>query len=145
MKKPLVVAAQERSAPLDVGGFLITVLASSELTGGYELFHMEGAEGQGPGPHHHPWDESFYVLSGEVHLGVDGVDTRAKAGALVHVPAGATHWFRFGASGGKMFTITSKGKASKMFEAFSGDINWQDPDRRELAELGARYGQVVIQ
>ena len=46
-------------------------------------------------PHTHPWDESFYVIRGEVDFSVNCSDLRsARPGDLVHVPAGTPHWFR---------------------------------------------------
>lgn len=145
MKKPLIQTAQQAARPLDVGGFKITVLASADQTGGYELFLISGPEGTGPGPHHHNWDESFFVLNGAVHCGVDAAETLATTGALIHVPGGCTHWFRFAEGGGEFFSITSPGNASKMFEAFDKGINWADPDRRALVALAASYGQTVVE
>jgi quercetin dioxygenase-like cupin family protein len=144
MKKPLIQSAQEAARPLDVGGFKITVLASSEQTEGYELFRIAGPEGTGPGPHHHAWDESFFVLSGAVHCGVEDVETLATTGTVIHVPGGCTHWFRFAQGGGEFFSVTSRGNASKMFEAFDKGINWTDPDRSALVSLAASYGQTVV-
>lgn len=144
MIKPLIQSPQEAPEPLDVGGFKITVLASVDETGGYELFRISGPEGTGPGPHHHAWDETFFVLSGAVNCGVDGIDTLATSGTLIHVPGGTTHWFKFASGGGEFFSITSAGNASKMFEAFHKGINWADPDRRALVALAASYGQTVV-
>jgi quercetin dioxygenase-like cupin family protein len=144
MNSPILQSAQQAPGPLDVGGFRITVLASTEQTGGYELFRIAGPEGTGPGPHHHDWDESFFVLSGAVHCGVDSTEILATAGALIHVPGGCTHWFRFAEGGGEFFSVTSHGNASKMFQAFNDGINWADPDRRALVALAASYGQTVV-
>lgn len=143
MRQALIQSADQAARELDVGGFKITVLASTEQTGGYELFRIAGPEGTGPGPHHHAWDESFFVLSGAVHCGVNETETLATTGTVIHVPGGCTHWFRFAAGGGEFFSITSRGNASKMFEAFDKGINWADPDRRALAALAASYGQTV--
>ena len=143
MKQTLIQSAQQAARPLDVGGFQITVLAAAEQTGGYELFRIAGPGGTGPGPHHHAWDESFFVLSGTVHCGVDGVETLASTGALIHVPGGCTHWFKFAEGGGEFFSVTSHGNASKMFQAFDKGINWADPDRQALVSLAACYGQTV--
>lgn len=144
MKKPLIQSAEQAPRPLDVGGFKITVLASGEQTGGYELFRIAGPEGTGPGPHHHDWDESFFVLDGAVHCGVGEAETLATAGTLIHAPGGCTHWFRFAQGGGTFFSITSSGNASKMFEAFDKGINWADPDRSALIGLAAHYGQTLV-
>ena len=143
MNMSLIQTAEQAAAPFNLGGFQITVLASVEQTGGYEMFRIAGPEGTGPGPHHHAWDESFFVLSGAVHCGVDGMETLASRGTLIHVPGGSTHWFRFAEGGGEFFSITSKGNASKMFEAFDKGINWANPDRSALIELAASYGQTV--
>lgn len=144
MKVPKVLPPQSTAKPLNVGGFEITVLASREETGGYELFRLVGPEGKGPGPHYHPWDESFYVLSGAVHCGVHDRETLAKPGTLIHVPGGTTHWFKFDTGGGELFSITSYGNAAKMFAAFDQEVNWESPDRKQLVELAAHYGQIVL-
>jgi quercetin dioxygenase-like cupin family protein len=71
------------------------VLASAEATEGYEVFLQRGPEGSGPPPHSHPWDESFFVIKGEIDFGIGADSTTALAGTLVHLPAGTEHWFRF--------------------------------------------------
>lgn len=144
MNQPLIQVAGSAEKPLNVGGFQITVLASAEETGGQELFRIGGPEGMGPGPHHHHWDESFYVLSGSVYCGVNENETLATVGTLIHVPGGATHWFKFAKGGGEFFSITSHGDASKMFTAFDKGVDWESPDRQGLIALAASYGRVVL-
>jgi len=144
MTKPhLIVPPEERTQPLKIAGFTITTLASGAQTGGYEIFHQVGPEGTGPGPHFHPWDESFYVISGEVACGVDEEETLAKPGTLVHIPGGATHWYRFGNGGGEILSMTSREGASHMYEDFDREGSWENPDRARLVELAAKHGQVV--
>jgi quercetin dioxygenase-like cupin family protein len=143
MNFPLMLPAEERAPALNVGGFQITVLASTEQTGDYELFHIRGPEGTGPGPHHHPWSESFYVLSGAVRCGVGEDETLATAGTLIHVPGNTSHWFKFEPGGGEFFSMTSRGNAAAMFAAFDKGVNWENPDREALIALAGSYGQVV--
>lgn len=144
MKSPVIQTPEQAARPLNVGGFQITVLASTERTGGYEMFRIAGPEGTGPGPHYHQWDESFFVLSGAVHCGVGDLESLATKGTLIHVPGGSVHWFRFAEGGGEFFSITSQGNASNMFDAFDKGINWANPDRSALIELAAQYGQTVL-
>ncbi|HIG40342.1 MAG TPA: cupin domain-containing protein [Gammaproteobacteria bacterium] len=141
---PIIQPADNAPEPLNIGGFQITVLASTKQTGGYELFRITGPEGTGPGPHYHPWDESFFVLSGTVYCGMNEEKTLATAGTLIHVPGGTTHWFKFAEGGGEFFSITSHGHASQMFTAFNKGVNWENPDREALIALAASYGQVVV-
>lgn len=70
------------------------MLASKQATGGYEVFLQEGDEGTGPPPHEHAWDESFYVIEGEIEFGIGDDQMTARPGTLVHMPAGTVHWFR---------------------------------------------------
>ena len=144
MTKSLIISGDMRNRPLDVGGFEITVLASDAETSGYEVFYISGPEGKGPGPHFHPWDESFFVLHGEIHCGVDGVEALSQAGSFIHGPRGSTHWFQFGKGGAAMLSMTSKGNASKMFVDFASGISWDNPDRDKLIALAAQYGQIIL-
>ena len=147
MPDPFITTASDRPDPFLVGGFRITVIASGEQTEGYEVFHQEGPAGCGPGPHFHPWDESFLVVSGSVECGVDGVEAVAQPGTLIHVPGGSTHWFRFGPDGGEMITMTSSGNASAMFAAFhEANDTWDGAQpRAEFVALSASYGQTIIE
>jgi quercetin dioxygenase-like cupin family protein len=144
MSNGVIMREGDRPVPLNAGGFMIAVLASREDSSGYEIFHQSGPEGKGPGPHFHPWDEAFYVLEGELHCGVDGVETVASVGTLVHVPGGSTHWFRFGAGGGAVLAITSRGNASPMFTEYDQGVDWESGDREHLIEVAARHGQTII-
>lgn len=140
MPAPFVTKADHASRPLNVVGEQITVLASGAQTGGYEIFLQAGPEGSGPPPHNHPWDESFYVVSGEIAFGIADSEMVAVAGTLVHLPAGTTHWFRFGKGGGEMVSVTSREGASRMFADFDREISPDRPDLRKLVEIGGRHG-----
>jgi len=144
MPIPFVVMPGHGPRPLNVVGEKITVLASSEQTGGYEIFLQVGPEGSGPPPHNHPWDESFYVIKGEMAVGIDQSEMAAVPGTLVHAPAGTTHWFRFGKGGCEMISMTSQEGASRLFADFDREISPEMPDLGKLIEIGRRYGAVIF-
>lgn len=144
MPSPVILALGDRPNPLNAGGFLITVLLSKADSGGTEIFHQSGPAGSGPGPHFHPWDETFLVLEGEVTLGVDEQQTVARPGTLVHVPGGSTHWFHFGEGGGAVLAITGKGNAEAMFTEYDTGINWTALDRSKLIAVAAKHGQTIL-
>jgi quercetin dioxygenase-like cupin family protein len=117
----VMVTPDDRPRGLNVVGEQITVLADGAATGSYEIFRQAGPEGSGPPPHSHPWDEAFYVIAGQVIFGVDGDDNRlAPPGALVHIPGGSTHWFRFGPGGGEMSSMTSRAGAELILKTPRG-------------------------
>ena len=138
--KPLIVAPEDYEEALDIVGEQITVLASGEATGSYEIFLQRGPEGSGPPPHNHPWDESFFVIKGEIEFGIGTDSKTASPGTLVHLPADTVHWFRFGRGGGEMISMTSRLGASRMFTDMAKEIAPVDPDLGKLAEVGGRHG-----
>ena len=130
------VAPKEYSRPLNVVGEHVTVLASGEATGGYEIFLQAGPEGSGPVPHTHPWDESFYVINGEVDFSIgEGETVTATPGTLVHVPANTRHWFRWAHGGGSMISMTSRLGASSMFAEIDREIAPNQPNVEKLIEV----------
>lgn len=143
MPAPFVVKPGQAPSPLNVVGEQITVLASGAQTGSYEIFLQAGPENSGPPPHNHPWDESFYVIKGEITFGYDDKETTAGPGTLVHLPAGSTHWFRFGKGGGEMISMTSREGASHMFTEMDREIAPDNPDLGKLLEIGKRHGLEV--
>jgi len=140
MPKPFVVRPTDYAPALDIVGEHVTVLASGEATEGYEVFFQRGPEGSGPPPHSHPWDESFYVVKGEIDFGIGDESMTASPGTLVHLPAGTVHWFRFCKDGGEMISMTSRLGASRMFADMAREVAPVNPDLEKLTEVGARHG-----
>ena len=140
------ITAADSGRPLNVVGEHITVLASGATTGSYEVFLQEGPEGSGPIPHTHPWDESFYVIRGEVDFSVDRSELRAaRPGDLVHVPAGTPHWFRWNRGGGAMLSMTSRLGASRLFADIDREIAPDKPDVEKLIAIAVRNGLTIAE
>ena len=139
--KAFALTPDQYARPLNVVGEKITVLASKQATGGnYEIFLQDGPAGSGPPPHSHGWDEAFFVLSGEIEFGYDDKVMTARPGTLVNLPAGTTHWFRFGPQGGRMLSLTGSGNASQLFTELDRDIPSGAPDIGKLLEVAKRTG-----
>lgn len=141
---PIVMAAHERPRPLDMGGEDITVLASAGQTSGYEAFLQVGTEGSGPPPHHHPWDEAFFVVRGEVVFGAGGEESTLEAGSFVHIPGGTTHSFRLGAGGAEMLSFTSHEGAAGFFRAISRSELPPEAGLADIIRIAAAHGATVL-
>jgi len=144
MPKPFIVTQSDAPRPLNVVGEEITVLASGDATGSYEIFRQVGPEGSGPPPHKHAWDEAFVIVRGDIEFGIGAQTSIAHPGTLVHLPAGTVHWFRFGKGGGEMISMTSRLGASKMFAEFDREISPTHPDLGKLIEVGARHQAKIL-
>ena len=137
-KAALLINPQERSQALHLAGVDITPLVSADQAADYEVAVIAGRNGHGPPPHSHPWDETYFVLHGEIVFGVGYIEKVFEAGALVHVPGGERHWFRFDQPG-ETVVVTGGHRAFAMFQALA-DVPEGSPDEEYLA-VALRYGE----
>jgi len=145
--QPLVVTPQERPQPLYLVGEQVTVLVDGATTGNFEIFHQDGPEGAGAVPHHHPWHEAFYVLTGQIAFGIGGADADtqlATPGTFVFIPAGTTHWFRFGAGGAQMLSMTSQPGVAEFFADVERQVGPAEPDLAILQEVATAHRVTVV-
>ena len=61
---------------------------------GVSVFLFDGAEGSGPGPHRHPYDEIQFIQHGRGIWNVDGAEFEAGAGDILVIKAGEVHSFK---------------------------------------------------
>lgn len=57
------------------------------------LFLSHHAQGTGPPLHTHPYEETFFVIEGDILFTVDGEEIEAGDGDIVVVPANVPHKF----------------------------------------------------
>lgn len=142
--KHFVMPSEQRPEALDVLGTKVTVLAAASATNCYGMTFQEGEEGTGPPPHCHDWDETFYVLSGEIHFICGEENHACLPGTLVHVPRNTVHGFNYGKGGGSMMEITSRdSRSSEMFTAIDAGVDPQAPDIPKILEILANNGVTV--
>jgi quercetin dioxygenase-like cupin family protein len=142
--EPFVLTPNNHDPALNVLGIKVTVLASHAATQSYEITLQRGDEGTGPPPHSHDWDESFYVLKGNLEFTYAGKAVTCTPGTLVHVPAGMVHGFRFGDGGGEMLELTGQGGfATQMFTAVSKEVPPGPLDLPKVMEVLKQNGVTV--
>jgi quercetin dioxygenase-like cupin family protein len=143
--RAIVLSPEDRPRSLNVLGERVTVLADAAQTGGLELFFQSGPEGSGPPPHHHDWDEAFYILRGQVTFVVDGDARIAGPGATVYVPGGTVHLFQMGSGGAEMLSITTAAGASGMFTAIDQAVSTTpDLDLPGIVAVVTAHGSTVV-
>ena len=133
-----LIRAAERSTALHLAGVEITPLVLADQSADYEVGIISGQEGHGPPPHSHSWDETYFVLRGEIVFGVGRDEQVFAAGALVRVPAGERHWFRFDQPG-ETVVVTGGHSAFAMFKGLA-DVPDGSPAEDYLA-VALRYGE----
>jgi len=129
---------------LNVLGTKVTVLAPNKKTQSYEITLQQGDEGMGPPLHSHNWDESFYVLKGQIEFTCSDTIVMCTPGTLVHVPAGTVHGFHYGSGGGQMLEFTGQGGfATQMFADIDKEIPPGPPDIPKVLEVLKQNGVTV--
>ena len=116
-------------------GSLGTVKASAEQTGGrFSMIEEISPKGASTPLHHHPDDEAFYVLEGEMTFYLeDDQPVAAPAGSFVHVPGGAVHAFRVDSETARYIIITTARHESFYRAAFGDPAGSRDlPPKSEL-------------
>lgn len=142
--QPFVVTPEDYAPALNVLGIRLTVLASNTATHAYEITRQQGEKGMGPPPHSHNWDESFYIVAGEVEFTCSGKTSVCPPGTLVHVPAGTVHSFRYLTDGCDVLEFTGQdSKATQMFTAVSREIPAGVPEVPKLLEVLKQNGVTV--
>jgi quercetin dioxygenase-like cupin family protein len=142
--QPFVVTPRDYDPALNVLGIRVTVLASNTATQAHEITRQQGEKGFGPPPHSHNWDESFYVIAGEVEFTCSGKTVICSPGTLVHVPAGTVHSFRYLADGCDVLDFTGKGSvATQLFTTISREIPPGPPEIPRLLEVLKQYDVTV--
>jgi len=142
MKKTVSITTPGTRAPgLNVLGVNVVLLSECNEANSYQITLQKGEAGNGPPPHSHGWDESFYVLSGSVEFFLDGESELCRPGSLVHIPAHTTHGFQFGPQGGEMLELTGSGsQAAQMFTEVDKQIPPGPPDLLKVTEVLRRNG-----
>ena len=142
MSKKVILTNTAEIVPKLVCGEQISILASSEQTGSYEIYLHDAPEGAGPPPHCHEWDEAFYVIQGAVDFNCGGIASTVTAGGFVHVAGGTVHSFRYASPTAQILGITSKSGAAKMFTAVDSECG-ATPEIEKLINVLNRNGVTV--
>nr|WP_067053842.1 cupin domain-containing protein [Mucilaginibacter sp. L294] len=96
-KNILVATSPDDGDNLSVAGGIYRILVSGKQTnGGFAVIEMSVPAGGGPGPHAHAgFQESFYVIEGEVEVKTEETTFTATKGAFVNIPLGGmVHCFK---------------------------------------------------
>lgn len=132
------------------GTALITILATSEMTGGhYSMLAWRMGKGFAPVPHRHG-PEDFYIIRGKVRFWVGDEELLAEGGDLVRPLPNVWHTFQVESDEAEFLTLFSPpglerfflelGSPAAAMELPAGRIG--PPDINRLRELAPKYGIV---
>ncbi|MHA3786859.1 cupin domain-containing protein [Flavobacterium hauense] len=152
MEKSLITTGPEEGEKLAIAGSDYRIVLTGEQTGDkLAVIEMNIPPGSGPVPHEHPsFQESFYVLEGEVEFRTQSGTYTGRKGAMVTIPEGGpVHNFR-NVSGemARLLCIVAPAGLDAFFKEVSNTLGKEgkpqsptDAEKAKLLETAGRYGQ----
>ena len=135
MRPAHVIEAGNPPAELSVLGERVLIFGQGDLSKPFEVHIQEGHAGGGPPAHHHPWDEAFFVLEGEVEISIENVARTLGPGSYVHIPAGTVHAYTNRSDTTKLLAVVSDSRGGKLFEALDANAEKLPGDGALLNEI----------
>jgi quercetin dioxygenase-like cupin family protein len=119
-----VIARGGEGELLWFGGGLVRFKVRSEETGGaFAIIEDSAARGKTTPLHAHPtFEETFYVLDGEILFHLDGEEASCGVGSVVSVPRGAAHAFLVTSERASFVTVFTPGDVAEAFLREGGDV-----------------------
>jgi quercetin dioxygenase-like cupin family protein len=142
MKKQPSVVTRDSGEKLHVIGGVVSFLCRSEQTeSAWSLMETVLPKDAGPPPHHHPWDECYYVVEGRVRFHLDGRDLVVGAGDFIYAPGGTVHGFAGDSeSPARLLVFDAPAHTEGFFEDTDREVKEMPRDVPKLLEIGERYG-----
>jgi quercetin dioxygenase-like cupin family protein len=142
MSKQPAVVTHNSTEKLNVTGAEVRFLCRGEQTGAaWSLMETVLPRYAGPPPHHHPWDECYYVVEGRVRFHLDGRDVLVGAGDFVYAPGGTLHGFAGDSdSPARMLVFDAPAHTEGFFRDTDREVKELPRDVPTLMAIGERYG-----
>lgn len=122
---------------------VVRKVGREDTNGLYAMFEAIDTAGNGAPLHTHPWEESFYVLEGEIEMYVGEDKVIATPGSTVHVPANTLHGFKIVSAIARTLVIISPGSAEAFYEEMGAKLTSLPPDPQVFAGICSRHGVVI--
>lgn len=141
MSKPLVLPRNPADA-LNVLGADVRFLCEAEHTAqAFSLMEVMLPLDAGPPPHHHDWDEAYYIADGHVRFVVGEEVREVGAGDFVYAPAGTVHGFTgLSPSPARVLVLDVPASASGFFRQVHREIPPGSADMARVPEIGRQHG-----
>lgn len=140
MSKQTLFVRRGEAETLHVMGAEVRFLCEADKTDrAWSLMEVVLPRLSGPPPHHHPWDEAYYVVEGEVSFSLDGTEKLFRAGDFIYAPGGKLHGFQ-GASEkpARMIIFDAPAHAESFFRDVDREVK-APADMAKVPAIGDRH------
>lgn len=121
-----------------------TKLSSEATNGACVMYEVTDTVGNGAPLHTHPWDETFYILEGELEIQVGNRTSKAVAGDRLFVPANVAHGFKICSPTVRFLAMMAPALAEAFYREVSERVGSLPQDMPVLQEIGMKHGLTLV-
>lgn len=127
--------------PLQVLGSEVRFLCQAENTNrAFSMMEVMLPQGAGPPPHHHDWDEAYYIADGEVRFTLGETIRLVKAGDFLYAPAGTIHGFTgLSEIPARVLILDAPASAAGFFRQVHREVHAAE-DGVKVPDIGQQHG-----
>lgn len=112
---------------------------ANDTNGQYAMFEMFDTHGGSAPVHSHPWEETFYILEGEIEIQIGNRREILSTGSMSHIPANAFHAFKVTTESARVLVIVSPAVAEDFYRELGTKITSLPPEPSLFQEICAKY------
>jgi quercetin dioxygenase-like cupin family protein len=142
MRKPSLVTRAAMTHPLHVLGCQVRFLCEApDTAGSFSMMEVTLPQGAGPPPHHHDWDEAYYIADGRVQFTLGDRTIAAERGDFLYAPGGTVHGFSgSGESPARVLILDAPAHAAGFFREVDREVRSMRADAAKVPQIGERHG-----
>jgi quercetin dioxygenase-like cupin family protein len=118
---------------------VVCKITGEDTNGKYTMFEVIDTADNTVPFHSHPWEETFYILEGEVEIQVGEHRSIATVGSLNYIPANIPHKFKICSEIARMLVIISPASAEEFYREIAEKIPSLPADSKLLEEICAKH------
>ena len=141
-----LVQDHAQMTPLQVLGTEVRFLCRANDTAErFSMMEVMLPLGAGPPPHHHDWDEAYYIADGAVRFQIGDAVHQVKAGDFVYAPAGTVHAFQgLSETPARVLILDAPAHAAGFFIEVDREVRQMPQDAAKVPAIGLRHGVIFL-
>ncbi|MBD2233945.1 cupin domain-containing protein [Phormidium tenue] len=139
-QRPVFLGADEGRAYQMLTHTVVRKVTTVDTNGYYALAELTDTAGSGAPLHSHPWEETFYILEGELEVQIGNQQQVCTVGSVAHVPANAVHSFKILSPVARALLLIAPASAEAFYLEVGDRVSDLETDMETMQEICAKYG-----
>lgn len=138
LSTPQIRAAGEGDAFTMLTHTFTGKVTTQDTAGKWVMYEATDTTGNGAPLHSHPWEETFYILEGELEIQVEKRTLIAKSGTSIYFPKNVVHGFKVCSETARVLVILP-GFADGFYREVSDKITTLPPNLEDFQAVASKH------